>query len=674
MYYRFTTPLITPVSDIDGLVSQNAVNGYQLYDESEGKAMVQLIVLREQLLTGLAYVALEYELTHSVTEVIEAYLSQLGLHAGPLAIELMSLDNIARDLRRMETEENVTRSKKLKKLSLAEPDVFKQCVPSLRGNVETSDYIITERHATMKSLSMRRDVESELARIAIGGASPVLGHPVHYQLVSFSYEDSMSVAKSLVYHLHEKGRLMHNHMVYADFGDGYRRFPRDFDEENYSLRPILDTIAKGSALFLNFDESVISQLQRSQADDLFEQLSVEILQARHSTLFFIYTANPEGKYTQRFLEKLGSMSMVKIGENELTHEEAVSEMQRTLKTKNLDEVLAEQLLPTGQTTYKTSDIYLSFAAWYDLHLKSQIYPQYQAIKPFEKKVTEAIQGSAYQELQAMIGLDSIKATVDRFIASHHAAKVYEAQGLKVPKPSRHCVFLGDPGTAKTTVARLFGRILKENGLLTVGDFFEVSRADLVERYVGWTARNVKRFVRQAKGSVLFIDEAYALVDGHENSYGDEAIATLVEEMENSFEDVVIIFAGYKNPMEEFIKRNPGLRSRIGFTLDFPNYSDTELLAIADKMIRERGFRLSLDTKPRILTLIKEAMTQTDFGNGRYIRNLIDQAIMEHSLRLYREGLDNVTPEEVKTLTVGDFPNPDGILSVSTPKAPTTRMS
>ena len=151
----------------------------------------------------------------------------------------------------------------------------------------------------------------------------------------------------------------------------------------------------------------------------------------------------------------------------------------------------------------------------------------------------------------------------------------------------HMVFTGNPGTAKTTVARLFAQIMKENGLLPVGDLIEVGRADLVGKYVGWTAPTVKAKFAAAKGSVLFIDEAYSLVDDKDGLFGDEAINTIVQEMENQRDDTVVIFAGYPDKMEQFLKKNPGLRSRIAFHIPFEDYKPAELLDIFTLMAKKQ---------------------------------------------------------------------------------------
>lgn len=143
----------------------------------------------------------------------------------------------------------------------------------------------------------------------------------------------------------------------------------------------------------------------------------------------------------------------------------------------------------------------------------------------------------------------------------------------------HMVFIGNSGTAKTTAARLFARIMKDNGLLSKGQLIEVGRGDLVGKCVGWTAQTVQAKFKVAIGGVLFIDEAYSLVDKHSGSFGDEAINTIVQEMENHREDVVAIFAGYPNKMEGFLQKNPGLRSRIAFHVPFADYTSDEISTI-----------------------------------------------------------------------------------------------
>ena len=221
----------------------------------------------------------------------------------------------------------------------------------------------------------------------------------------------------------------------------------------------------------------------------------------------------------------------------------------------------------------------------------------------------------------------------------------------------HMVFSGAPGTAKTTVARLFAQIMRENGILSVGKLFEVGRADLVGKYVGWTAQIVKNKFQEAMGSVLFIDEAYSLIDDKECMYGDEALSTIVAEMDNRREDIVVIFAGYTEKMEELLRRNPGLRSRVAFHVPFPDYDQEELFQILSFIACKQTMTLDDCVRDKLIPIISSASREPDFGNGRYMRNLFERARMKQAGRLLAMDVDSVTNEQVKTLIAEDFEAP-----------------
>jgi SpoVK/Ycf46/Vps4 family AAA+-type ATPase len=220
------------------------------------------------------------------------------------------------------------------------------------------------------------------------------------------------------------------------------------------------------------------------------------------------------------------------------------------------------------------------------------------------------------------------------------------------------IFTGNPGTAKTTVARLFAQIMKENGLLSKGDIHEVGRADLVGQYVGWTAQCVKDAFKKAKGGVLFIDEAYSLVDGHSGSFGDEAINTIVQEMENHRADVVVIFAGYPDKMEQFLAKNPGLRSRVAFHVPFEDYNSEELCQIADMISKKNGMNIEKDALDKLSKAFDVAKTKSDFGNGRYVRNVFEQAKMNQASRLLQKDFESITADEITTITADDIVIPE----------------
>ena len=176
------------------------------------------------------------------------------------------------------------------------------------------------------------------------------------------------------------------------------------------------------------------------------------------------------------------------------------------------------------------------------------------------------------------------------------------------------------------------------------------------QYVGQTAVKVKKVFEAAKGGVLFIDEAYSLLDGYRGYYGDEAIATIVQEMENNRKDTIVIFAGYPEQMARFLDVNEGLRSRIGFQLAFPDYSANELLEILELMLKEREYTLSADAKAKSLVVFEQALKNADFGNGRFVRNLLEQMIMQQSLRIFSEGnAREWDKDSISLLTADDIP-------------------
>ena len=186
----------------------------------------------------------------------------------------------------------------------------------------------------------------------------------------------------------------------------------------------------------------------------------------------------------------------------------------------------------------------------------------------------------------------------------------------------------------------------------------MGRGDLVGKYVGWTAKIIKEKFKDAKGGILFIDEAYSLVDDRNGSFGDEAINTVVQEMENHREDVIVIFAGYPDKMEEFLNKNPGLRSRIAHHIHFEDYSLEELSEIARHIAKEKELVIDDDAMNKVRDIIENNMSQKDFGNGRFVRNLIERAKVAHNSRLVHLDYDDVTVDDVKTIRAEDIETPE----------------
>ncbi|MBR1598715.1 MAG: AAA family ATPase [Lachnospiraceae bacterium] len=290
----------------------------------------------------------------------------------------------------------------------------------------------------------------------------------------------------------------------------------------------------------------------------------------------------------------------------------------------------------------------------------------------EEKKEKKTEASAREELNDMIGLTKTKAIVNKAIAGCKLRKICENKGIQKENGSMHMVFTGNPGTAKTTVARLFAEIMKDEKVLTTGAFVECGRADLVGQFIGHTAPIVKKKFREAQGGVLFIDEAYSLCDDRENSFGDEAINTIVQEMENNRDKVIVIFAGYPDEMKHFLERNPGLSSRIAYHVEFDDYSTDELLDITRLMISKKQMSIT-DTAMAKLRNIYESMNGSeDFGNGRFVRKIIEEAELNLADRLLKSGKFDTDTEGgglkpgkcdhmrkmLTTIEEADIPEPD----------------
>ena len=209
-------------------------------------------------------------------------------------------------------------------------------------------------------------------------------------------------------------------------------------------------------------------------------------------------------------------------------------------------------------------------------------------------------------------------------------------------PTLHMCFNGNPGTGKTSVARIIGKLFSEEKILSGnGEFVEIHGRDLVAKYVGWTAQNVHDIVEKAIGGVLFIDEAYSLISERKGGFEDEAIATLIKEMEDHREEVCIILAGYTEEMKELLKENPGFESRIQFTINFPDYTEEELYEIFTGLCKKEKYRLSNNCKEILLENFRKAKEQECFGNGRYVRNIFEKIKFEQADRIVKANSKNI---------------------------------
>ena len=272
--------------------------------------------------------------------------------------------------------------------------------------------------------------------------------------------------------------------------------------------------------------------------------------------------------------------------------------------------------------------------------------------------------SSSDMLAQLIGLKDVKEHVRKIAAFARMKKDMETLGRTSVPVALNMEFVGNPGTAKTTVARILAGIFQEIGILSSSQIVEAGRADLVAGYIGQTAINVKSVFKRARGKLLFIDEAYSLASDSQRDFGYEAINTIVQEMENSRSDTVVVFAGYPEEMENFFSMNPGLRSRVPFRISFPDYSTDEMAQIVALEAQKRGFSLCPRALEKAVSLCGEAKHRSDAGNGRFCRNLVENAILGYALRVYGEGAEAADGAEKDfILAEEDFSLPDNMQAI-----------
>ena len=331
-----------------------------------------------------------------------------------------------------------------------------------------------------------------------------------------------------------------------------------------------------------------------------------------------------------------------------------------------------EIINDRSDTKKVSELYQHIYMLQHVHRKNKLTPMLKELSDslacylgysyiseiFEKEADNKKSSSLddlMNELNQLVGLQKVKEEVSRLVIYQKVQSKRKESGLKVPKRTLHMAFMGNPGTGKTTVARIVGRMYYQLGLLSKGHFTEVSRTDLIAGYQGQTALKVKSVIEKAKGGVLFIDEAYSITENdNTDSYGRECLTELTKALEDSRDDLIVIVAGYTDPMNHFFESNPGLKSRFNYFINFENYSSTELLDILETLARKDDYQIEDKLKEILLNYFNDKLESnlTNFSNGRFVRNLYEDLIMNQAVRIDKS--ENVSSKELTLLIKDDF--------------------
>lgn len=533
---------------------------------------------------------------------------------------------------------------------------------------KVEEELIPKKKLTLRNAQTRAerllaglDFTEELGRIySKENAKKFYGNPVHYHVAAVNMEAAKALIQLLLEALYANKRIL---------GTRINRIteiaPECYNDSDFEH---LVSNSQGTAVIIPLNFFGVSQNEyASSYEDAIHFIGKIVREYKNRVLFiFLEIINRKGFAESLLGEICENIRLIHLSEGTGDKECAMRLFREMIVKSDYRDLQDETDVADfpEQMSYKLSDIYRYFDMWENTTLQAKAYPVYLEKKTV-KMTEKTIVNNAYQRLQEMVGLKEIKQVTDRIIFMQKVQKLRTGMGLPNQRNAMHMIFTGNPGTAKTTVARLLAEILKTEGILREGHIVECGRADLVGKYVGWTAKEVKKRFQEANGGILFIDEAYSLVDDA-NSFGDEAINAIVQEMENRKNDVLVIFAGYPRKMRKLLDKNEGLRSRIAFYLDFPDYTVEELLAILKLMLKEKSYTYSAGCMKKCRTIFEKAIRREEFGNGRYVRNVLEQAIMKQSQRLIGNRKDlELTKEEILHLEPEDFEENTGVIEKNT---------
>lgn len=483
-----------------------------------------------------------------------------------------------------------------------------------------------------------QELNDEIDRIHRTKPDKFIGYPCIYVLPSGSL-DAISI---LMKELYENNRLRSKYIYRNTTVDNY-----------YSIGAPENEIITDEYLIADqsTDMAVMDGNKKYSINDisvLYQSRQIFICSSK-SKDFWISTCNKFGvpcvyidttadivndteihDYIKSFLEKRNDPEI------EIT-EELIDEL-TCMMNKNL----------TKRKKYNRLHLFNSLTHFFDMTYK--VHKQFHEYMAIGKVSDDFGKGDAMRRLNELIGLKDAKNNIKSILNTFLYANAVSSVSVYSVLENRNMVFAGNPGTCKTTIARILSDVLYENNILKKPTIKEVGRQDLVGKYVGWTASIVKEAYEDAVGGILFIDEAYSLSQDR-GGYGIEAINTIVQCMENYRHDVITIFAGYSEEMIHFLESNPGFKSRIGFYINFPNYTVDELGQIFEKMVKDKGLKVTSEAVKEVKKLFKTKMLSKDFGNGRFVRNILDKVIANHANRMISKYDNLFEAPKLEMLTI-----------------------
>ena len=611
-----------------------------LFQDLEENAFIAVSELSEFTCTLITAVKPEMVHKYSAKALVEEFNKASNLDLVMKKHNEMSLVFFKRALRRAENDEYIeSEDKVISDLHLECDCRYKEAV--------SKDVSKREMKEIAQELLYDNSLSAEIDRIyQVKNKSEKLHHPVHYIIRSDNEDDYREIIDCLVSALYENSRLFSKRYSEIEVYSYMDRSRQDLVR--------LYSIQRGGTVVLKLEPSrgEESALESDRLCEHIERIGKVINKFSHDVLTIFVMPQVCEKETEAIFKNTEPV-FVEITPENARGERAKKYLNYKARKAEVDVTEALYKNISEEKAFTAQELSEQFALWYSDYVRTEMFPQYKELK---KKITSENDkrfGKALKDLDDMIGLDNAKKVIYNALDYYKVQKLYKQVGKQSQSPSMHMVFTGNPGTAKTTVARLFAQILKDNDVITNGKLVEVGRADLIGKYVGHTAPLVREAFEAAEGGVLFIDEAYSLLE-EKGMYGDEAINTIVQEMENRRNETIVIFAGYPNEMEEFLDRNPGLRSRIAFHVPFDDYTAEELVEISKLMIKNTDNKIDDSAIGKLNSIFDEAVKVRNFGNGRYARNIIEKAEMNRASRLAKMRTDEVTKDMLETFVSEDF--------------------